>query len=204
MVFGSSRSVKTREADQNHYLLYFTSFLVSFSRLLSTNWVRSLAKVNALVFFGQLHSFWQNERSQRPNISHLSKMLQIHIKKVNEKPQNWQCGLGWFNHVLTGQKLWTSQYVQVLSFMAYRWGTMPILHVALAIMMLPLCVWAAWLSCIVQNWWVANYQHFSITLYETLYTPYLSCWVFLSFWGLMSHSAAIDIRAMSEHLNIAP
>ena len=68
--FGSSRSVKTREADQNHYLLYFTSFLVSFSRLLSPNWVRSLAKVNALVFFGQLLSFWQNERSQRPNISH--------------------------------------------------------------------------------------------------------------------------------------
>ena len=23
----------------------------------------------------------------------LSKMLQIHIKKVNEKPQNWQCAL---------------------------------------------------------------------------------------------------------------
>ena len=35
LVFGSSRSVKTREADQNHYLLYFTFFLVSFSRLLS-------------------------------------------------------------------------------------------------------------------------------------------------------------------------
>ena len=35
------------------------------------NWVRFLAKVNALVFFGQLLSFWQNERSQRPKISHL-------------------------------------------------------------------------------------------------------------------------------------
>ena len=79
LVFGSSRSVKTREADQNHYLLYFTSFLVSFSRLLSPNWVRFLAKVNALVFFGQLLSFWQNEMIQRPNISHLIFESKLHV-----------------------------------------------------------------------------------------------------------------------------
>ena len=51
---------------------YLGLWLLSFCQN-ERSWPKSLLII-LYFFFGQLLSFWQNERSQRPNISHLSKL----------------------------------------------------------------------------------------------------------------------------------